>query len=215
MARVLKPMKIDTIFDRKTGDHIDVMFDRNNHRFFAECGTDRVEDPTAEGCHVKARQLLEMKRSFKWEKFIWVEKPEKDRTTYGGRLRERHRARLEFEFWRGEISTKPDGKKLYRPFMGEDGLMDDDKEDLAPEHKESRIKWNQERRERGDDIESYHPYDSHIQLPYHEETWLALVAVKDRIEKARAQLEEVVSAGDFEKRLKLVAANLKLLPEKT
>lgn len=221
MARQLKPQKVDYVGDSKTGQHVDIMLDRNENTFFAKVGDERVTDNTANGCKEKARKLLQTLRDFDWKPYIWVQPPEeKERGSYWGGGRNavsKMETKLVFQFWRAEIAQRPDGNWVERQFLDENGLADDDSRDLAEQHLKDRAESNRSDRTSGDDIHNHWPQHEKtygtIKLPYNPAIWAALMAVKDRIEQARTQLDDIVKSDQFENRLLLVAKNLKLLPE--
>jgi hypothetical protein len=221
MPRNLKPMKVDYVHDSKTEQYVDVMLDRNSNDFFAKVGEETVRDATAAGCKEKARKLLISLRDFKWTPYIWVQvKEERESGFYGtraGRGADRITVKLEFEFSRGELAARPDGKFVTRHYLDEKGLSDSDYRlhGNAPEYLAGDAEHNRSVRSRGEDICNYWPEhdQENVRLDYNEATWLALNAVKERIEQAKKQLQDVVKSADFEKKLILVAANLKFLPE--
>lgn len=217
MPRQLKPQLIDTVRDPKTNDRVEIYFDRNSLDFFAKVGDETVRDPTADGVKGKARASLSTLRKFEWSPFIYAQTEHEHQTLWGRGRTIHNTGHVKLIFWRVEVAKKPDGRFVERPYLDENGLHDNDVA-LGEKGAKTIAESNRRRRESGEDIEHhYEPAvgDGTVKLAYDEAVWIALCAIKDRIDAAAKQLDDLLESKDFEKRLKLVAKNLKLLPERT
>ena len=229
MPRILKLQQIDTLRDRDTGETAILYFDRNHNDFVAKIGTEEVRDPTAQGCKTQAYAMLKAFKPYVWKTYIFVD--EVDDHTFHGNSHGVHvyRAKVSFEFYRKDMAQKKDGRWIERPYL-EDWLSDANREPHEQYNREMFVpgeqylsdcrKSNKEDRESGEDIRTS-GYGTEqatggvIILPYSDETWLALKVMHQKLTTFRDQLDKLIKAKDFEKRLFAAAKNLKLLPEKS
>lgn len=218
MARSLKPMKVDQVRDRKTGEVVDIMLDRDRNVFFFVLDKERSENPTAAECRQLAVKKLEERRQFTWKQVIRIDRPTDFH--HGGRAVSSFTSEVKFEFVRIEIAQKPDGEWLQRPFLNKDGLTDGEARLPVANRNDDMSTRNKRERDHGGDLDNYWPpdedkEDANVVLDYDEDIWTALCAIHDKILLAKKQLEDLLKQKDLHKKLRLVASNLKLLPEKT
>lgn len=227
MPRPLKPHKVEGITDRDTGEATTLYFDRDKKDFFCMVGVEEFRDPTVDGLRVKARAALQAFKPYEWKTYILVD-GKKESVTYGGRMAEQFRAKLDFAFWRREVAVKQDGRILTRPVLDKDGLTDEERaRDFTEENtNETQAEffarcatYNKDERITGRDIEQVYYSTKKIEdladavIPFTEAAWTALHAIRQRILDAENQLDELSNQPDFAKRLHLIAKQLpKLLP---
>jgi len=211
MSRSLKPHVVDEVSSPNGLIRLPVYFDRTEKDFYVEVTgrDDRVRADSVAEVKKLARELLAKAIEYKWEGIITIEMGEsydakyKQMGTYNYRG-QRFGARVEFEFDRMERSPHPtrEGHAVYRKHTL-------DFEEGKPDA------YSRKQREKNADLKQWGCSAEAIVLPYDEETWAGLQAVKRAIDAAQAQLEALIARKDLADRLRLVGkqAPMPILPE--
>jgi hypothetical protein len=209
MTRQLKPQIVDEVKSPNGLVVLPVYFDRNEKDFYVEV-TDRSDRVRADSViEVKrlAKEMLAKAVAFAWEGVIilelqgsYEERHRPGSPSYGGL---RFGASVQFEFRRMERSRHPTdpNKFVYRKHLI-------DFEAAEPDA------WKRKRREKNEDLEHCYSSMDDVVLPYGEETWAGLHAMKRAVDNAQAQLEALVARKDLADRLRLVGkqAAIPILP---
>ena len=200
MSRQLKPQIVDEVTSPNGLVRIPVYFDRNEKDFFVEITgrDDRVRADSVHEVKKLAAEMLAKAVEYKWEGIIVVEMEEsydekyKAAGAYSYKGHAGFGARIEFEFDRLERSRHPtrEGEFVYR------------KHTLDFEAGEPST-FSRTEREKNASVKTYCPFDATV-LPYDDETWAGLLALKRAVDDAQAKLEDLVARKDFAERLRLV-----------
>jgi hypothetical protein len=193
MARELKPQKVDDVHSPSRRLKVDLMLDRNKLDFFARVGDEEVRAPSIDELRPLAREMAAKAESYTWERVILVEIKEGwwDRHHHRGFGTRRERdpdveptgASVEVEFDRVERARSPfDGKWVARqhPLDFEAGEPDE---------------YTRKRREQFADFIHYGDVNKTV-LPYSEETWAGLCAIRKAIDELRDKLAALVERKD-------------------
>jgi hypothetical protein len=199
MSRSLKPLKIEEVWDHKTGLHTDLLLDRNNKVFYGMVNAERVEAPTAVDCK---KLLLEKLKplNLEWIREIRID-TEKGHYYQDGSTS----AHMKLSFSRHEYAISPTGAELEREFWTE--------EDEA--HKDDDYwtwKGKRDRREAGTDIKNNGKFFKYtgVKIPYSEAAWASLLAIRGAIVAAHEKLNELLSGAKVETFLLSVKPNTQL-----
>jgi hypothetical protein len=194
MARQLKPLKVDTVYLEPYGMQAEVFLDRNSNVFFAKYAGQKVEDATANGCIVKAREMLRKSLDLKWQQVIII-----SRDTHGFRD-----SSLDFDAERLELAIAPGSGCIRRPFRTEPDDPEPAKlHPLDEEHIDDPhwgAKWHAHRFPKSD--------TQQVVLPYSKEAWRTVLAITNAIESTRAKIDELLGSKNIEQRL--ITGNLQL-----
>jgi len=210
MSRSLKPHVVDEVTSPNGLVRLPVYFDRNEKDFYVEVTghDDRVRADSVAEVKNLARELLAKAIEYKWEGIITIEMgqsyDEKYKSpgsyNYKG---QRFGAQVEFEFDRMERSKHPtlDNGFVYRKHT-------QDFETGEPDA------YTRKQREKNANLTTCGGSVDTIVLPYDEETWAGLHAMKRAVDAAQAQLEALVARKDLADRLRLVGkqAPMPILP---
>lgn len=205
MARKLKPHVVDKVRSENGQVTLPVYFDRDEKDFFVEIADDEVvRAPSVDEVKKLAREKLVTAIAYSWEGFITVEVNdswEEERSRHFGAPQTRTEgAQVGFQFGRMERSphpTKP-GKWVYRRHTK-------DFEAVA------LSTYDLERRARNQDLINYWSIESTAELPYAEETWAGLLALKAAVDSAQERLMAFINRDDVAAKLQLVGKQ-KLAP---
>src|SRR3990167_2691017 len=189
MARQLKPLLVETITHPKTRQQVELYFDRNEKRFYADVMLKRVEANSAYECQKLIENELAAYKSPEWRRVIWLKlDPLGDGGygSYGSGYSTRHGCELEFAFERIEIGKKPNGENVKRPFAED---LDDDRERKRQIDNELSFAGN--------------IWDEDIArtIPYSDAAWSVLTELEEVTKRAHAKLTEMFSTKDGGKRL--------------
>ena len=200
MTRQLKPQIVDEVSSLNGHVKLPVFFDRNEKDFYVEVTgpEDRVRADSVVEVKKLARELLAKVTEYKWEAIILVEVEQ----SYDGEYKspgsfnyrgQKLGARVEFEFDRMERSKHPtrEGHFVYRTH---------EIDFLAKEPDAFDKKQRTENR----DLRQWGAGMNSTILPYDDETWQGLVAMKKAVDAAQAQLEALVERKDLADKLRLV-----------
>jgi hypothetical protein len=211
MSRQLKPQIVDEVKSPNGLVALPIYFDRNEKDFFVEVTgpNDRVRADSVTEVKKLAQESLVKATSYKWEGILAIEMEGsyddqyKTPGTYNYRGRAGFGAKIKFEFHRMERSPHPTrpGTFVYRPHT------------LDFEATE-RIDSIRKRREENLDLQTYGCSLNATILPYDEETWAGLHAMKRAVDDAHAKLAALLERKDLADKLRLVGkqAVMPILP---
>ena len=200
MGRQLKPQLVDEVRSQNGLVTRPVYFDRNEMDFYVEITgpEDRVRADSVHEVKTKAKELLAQAVAYKWEGVIIVElfSSYDDAHKPGTTSYSHHQfgSSIEFVFDRMERSrhpTKPTSF-IYRKHTV-------DFEAKKPSEYDRRQRANNE------EHRHYHVSDLHaVVMPYDEETWAGLHALKQSVDAAHTKLHTLVNRKDFADKLRMV-----------
>jgi hypothetical protein len=185
MTRKLKPYEVDSIKNLETGVRVIIYLDRESKTFFGVLGDKSYEAKTAQECRLTLFEALKTYRPFVWEKIIEAHTVEVDHMNHeppGGVAEDSHSVHFELHFRRYQRARSLAEKESYleRGF----GVVEEDFDDVW------RKKW------------THNWTDSNsVILPYTDETWEKLCALKAGIEELNRRLNLLLDPKDGAKRL--------------
>jgi hypothetical protein len=200
MTRQLKPTVVDEVTSPNGLVRLPVYFDRNEKDFYVEITgmDDRVRADSVNEVKKLAQEMLTKATTYKWEGIIAVELGDSYDKKYKtpGSYQYKNRqfgAMVELEFDRMERSKHPtqEGRSIYR------------KHTLDFEADEPSA-YSRKQRDENRDLKQFYPPMDTVILPYDDETWAGLHAMKRAVDTAQAQLEALVSRKDVADRLRLI-----------
>lgn len=220
MPRELKPHEIEVLWHPNRKDTITIFFDRTKKVFFASIGMERVEHTDLVEARKLARDLVVRAPRYEWEAVIVVDgvaaEYDEERHTFGGSgQNSSQHIDMSFRFYRGErckSPTRPDGwlvrehtadfeERLARRRVKLKNDKAWSKEDL--DHHEAK---DRESRATNQRLEALHAGDDDRVLPYSDELWRGLMAIKEAIKMARRSLSVLIDRPDLDARLRAFAA---------
>lgn len=202
MTKKLKPHTVANV--RSPSGHVErpVYFDREEKDFYVEIAEgDVVRAPSVAEVQKRAKERLGATVPYTWKGIIIIEVKdswEQQNNTFYRRSAAEFGSALGFEFSRLERSPHPskEGKFVTRKHTL----------DFEASLKDSADYWvtsAQAERERNEGVTAYHDIDSTVVLPYSDETWNGLLAIKSIIDEAHAKLETFMRQPDVSVRLDL------------
>jgi len=182
MARLLKPQKVDSIYDNRTRMTIDLWLNRNENTFFATVGTDEIKAAAIHELKEKVRgHLARMDVDVVWSRFIYLHVREPNDSSWPSRKNTTRE--IEFSFRRMEVATitgfQSRPRRVERPF-------DEDIEDAARESRKRNPLW---------DVDTCHDDEADL-FPYTEELWASVNSIADGLERARERLTKLCDPAD-------------------
>lgn len=200
MTRQLKPQIVDEVSSLNGHVKLPVFFDRNEKDFYVEVTgpEDRVRADSVAEVKKLARELLAKVTEYKWEGIIVVEVEK----SYDGKYKspgsfnyrgQKLGARVEFEFDRLERSEHPtqENRFVYRTHEIDFLAREPDA-------------FSKRQRTENRDLRQWGTGMNSTILPYDDETWQGLLAMKRAVDAAQAQLEALVERKDLADKLRLV-----------
>ena len=200
MTRQLKPQVVDEVTSPNGHVKLPVFFDRNDKDFYVEVTgpEDRVRADSVVEVKKLARELLAKVTEYKWEAIIAIEMgqsyDEKHKSPGSASYRGlRLGAIVDFEFYRMERSKHPTqtNRFVYRRHIVD--FEENDPQD-----------YDRKRRAENRDLLQWGVGHEATVLPYDDETWQGLLAMKKAVDAAQAQLETLVERKDLADKLRLV-----------
>ncbi len=210
MPRKLKPYKVDDVAAGR--ERLPIFFDRDDKVFFAEIGMERVQHTDLVEAKKLAVQLLTRAPRYTWEPIIVVDRITKYTGTYHLHGEEAEHAEMDVTFYRCERAESPLERGRWFSRRHTIDFERDLKADRRPSWytKEQRAADTKQKREEREANKNLGRFDGssrkdYVILPYTEETWEGLTAIKLAIEETRARLAALISGGDLAERLKALA----------
>jgi hypothetical protein len=202
VTRQLKPQIVDEVSSPNGHVKLPVFFDRNEKDFYVEVTgpDDRVRADSVSEVKKLAREKLATAIEYKWEGIIVLELEQSYDAKYKapGNYQYQYRgqklgAQVEFEFDRMERSKHPTqpGHFVYRSHTIDFLAKDPDA-------------FSKKQRAENRDFRQVGARLASTTLPYDDETWQGLLAMKKAVDAAQAQLEALVERKDLAERLKLL-----------
>lgn len=212
MARKLKPLELGEVTHNKTNQKAKIFYDRERKVFCATVAETEYTDKAEEVLRNQVYNALGDFSGWKWETRIVVQLTEYGDHLYGHRNERHFDGRIAFTFWRVQVAKKPNGDEVERPYLNENGLTDTEQMFVDKDPKKhdaawiaSKAKWNREDQEEGHTLHHFHAWDRDDNctklLPYTDEVWQALHAIKARIDLAHLQLADLLKSKDLEQKL--------------
>jgi hypothetical protein len=207
MSRQLKPQIVDEVRSANDLVRLPVYFDRNEKDFYVEVTGlgDRVRADSVIEVKRLARELLAKAVAFKWEGIITIKLEDTYEKKYAHNYQgQRFGTSIKFEFDRMERSQHP--TRHEKEFVYRQHTIDFEESDPND--------WHRKRRDRSEELKRYYSQMGDVVLPYDEETWAGLHAMKRAIDEAHAKLEVLIERKDLIDRLRLVGkqAAMPILP---
>ena len=193
MGRELKPQKVDEVHSPSRNVRVDLMLDRNKLDFFARIGDEEVRAPSIDELRPLAREMAGKAENYEWEGIILVGIKECwwDQHHHRGFGTRRERdpdvdptgASVEVEFDRIERARSPfDGRWVARQHPIDFEANEPDE-------------YARKRRAQFADFIHYGDTDKTV-LPYSDETWAGLRAIRKAIDELRDKLVALVERKD-------------------
>jgi hypothetical protein len=196
----LKPQIVDEVSSPNGHVKLPVYFDRNEKDFYVEVTgpDDRVRADSVAEIKKLAKEKLATAIEYKWEGIIVLELEQSYDAKYKAPGSYQYRgqklgAQVEFEFDRMERSKHPTrpGHFVYRSHTIDFEAKNPDAFDRKQREE------NRNFRQLGARLAS-------TTLPYDDETWQGLLAMKKAVDAAQAQLEALVERKDLSEKLRLI-----------
>lgn len=199
MPRKLKPHQVGEYRHPKYDIVVPILLDREQKTFFATFGAERFEKKSYDDVYRAVREHLATAFDIQWKPMLAVE----SNVTGVGNFRG-YEAEVGLTVQRFWVADKPKTNGKHRC----------DKLELAwdrlDEHGHERPKDPEDRfyRPAIEVARDHREYPHIAELPYSEEKWRALCAIRERIEQAREQLRALLHAKDLGGLLEDIARRL-------
>jgi len=212
MARRTK--KVDEVFHHRRGLHVSVFLDLESGGFTANVLDELVQGKTLPEIKDLVQTKLGAFDQYRWEPVIQVESDVSGSRSsyYGSGGARREGVGLTIAFWRVEIAQNPQSPTHFveRPFLV-DGCSDEDRARDSGDDLADCKERNEKSRAIGRDVHTHASRDAK-RIPYSDAAWATLHLIRERIEQAGKQLEELLARDDLAKRLEAIGPRFKLLP---
>lgn len=217
-----KPIAVDKV--RSGGAEVEVFYDFRQHDFFfEEPGTrERVHAETFIEARRRLDQVYEKAEPLAWTPVILVTlHTAYDEQDHSIRTRPVEGASVHLEFRRCELSPRPDHaevvERITRERERDDRLGRGGRSDRGPIEREGYIErehvldfeagdpseYDREVRSKTlDRPQSYSNSDDVVELPYDEDTWRGLLALKAAVDVLHAKVKALIGRADFRDQLR-------------
>jgi hypothetical protein len=223
-VRDKKPIAVDKI--RSGGVDVEVFYDFRNHNFFFECPGTRDRESAETFVEVCRRlyEVYEKAEPLCWTPVILVTLHKAyDEEDHPVRSKPVEGASVSLRFRRCELSPRPDHTEVVERIASErerDDRLGRHRSDRGPieregylerEHAidfEARDPSDYDREVRAKALDRPSTYDNDeddVELPYDEDTWRGLCALKVAIDELHAKVKMLIGLADFRDRLKRFA----------
>jgi hypothetical protein len=226
-VRDRKPIPVDKV--RANGTDVEVFYDFREHKFFFEEPGTRIREYAETFVEVRRRlnEVYEKAAPLDWKPVILVTLHDAyDDQDHSVRSRPVEGASVHLTFRRCELSPRPDHaecvERITKEREREERLGHGARRDRGPIEREGYIE-----REHAVDFEAGNPsdYDREVraktldrpqsysndagvvELPYEEDTWLGLLALKAAIDELHGKVDSLINRADFRDRLQRIASS--------
>ena len=198
MARTLKPYKVSSVTNSRTGVCIDIFLDRELKTFFGVVGNVKIGADTEQECENKIAKVLQDYSGLDWKKYIQIDFSVGENCKsydHFGNVVPKFEGDLRIARLEGAESIQ--GTWMQRPFKKDSDWQD---QKMKRWHTKEQILRGQKRH-------------GIVLIPYTRQAWRLLNEIINRLTATMDQLIEFLKEDDLE--LKLKASFVKaLLPEK-
>jgi hypothetical protein len=223
IRRDRKPVVVDTI--RSGGVDVEVFYDFRNHHFFFECQGTRERESADTFTEVRRRldQVYEQAEPLAWVPVILVTLHKAyDEQDHSVRTKQEDGASVSLTFRRCELSPRPDRVEVVERITRErergrnggwsegDGPIERagylEREHVIDFEAGDPSDYDRQVREKTlDRPQHYSNAADVVELPYDEDTWRGLLALKVAVDELHGKVKTLIGLADFRDRLKRFA----------